>query len=180
MNTQPRVLKWSLIIGIMIVLNLFFNYALSLAYPQPEYNTYCPTSQVVTLPKTQDQCIDKGGQWTDDAYYGKPVPAGEVQPAGYCDIQYTCRQSFESAQKTYDRNIFVALVVLGALMVFIGNFFKGNEVVSNGLALGGVLSFIIASARYWGNADNLIKVIILAVALGLLIWVAIKKFRNNS
>lgn len=164
----------------MIVLNLFFNYALSLAYKQPDYNTYCPTSQVITQPITQTECVNKGGQWTNDAYYGKPTPAGEIQPAGYCDLQYTCRQAFDSAQKVYDRNVFITLVVLGALSVLIGNFFKGNEVVANGLALGGVLSFVIASMRYWGSADNLVKVIILAIALGLLFWIAIKKFKSHS
>jgi hypothetical protein len=179
MNTQPKVLKWSLIIGIMIVLNLFFNYALSLAYKQPDYNLFCPSSQVVVQPQTQNECTNKGGQWTDDASYGKPYPAGEIRASGYCDLHYTCRQSYESAQKTYDRNVFISLVILGALMVFVGNFFKGNEVVSNGFALGGVLSFIIASGRYWGSANDLIRVVILAIALGLLIWVAMKKFRNN-
>jgi hypothetical protein len=163
----------------MIVLNLFFNYALSLAYPQPDYNLFCPTSQVVTQPQTQNECTSKGGQWTDGASYMKPVPVGNTQPSGYCNLQYTCQKNLETAQKTYDRNIFIALVILGALSVLVGNFFKGNEVVSNGLALGGVLSFIIASMRYWSNADDLIRVIILAIALALLFWIAIKKFRNN-
>ncbi len=180
MNTQSKVLKWSLIIGIVIVLNLFFNYALSLVYKQPDFALFCPSLQVITQPETQDQCVSKGGQWTYDAYYGKPLPlqVGEVRPAGYCDPQYTCRQAYDSAQKTYDRNVFVTLVILGALMVFVGNFFKGNEVVSNSFALGGVLSFIIASMRYWSSADDLIKVVILAIALALLFWVAIKKFRS--
>lgn len=185
MNTQPRVLKWSLIIGIMIVLNLFFNYSLSLVYKQPDYNAFCPTSQVVIQPQTQNECTSQGGQWIDDATYGKsiPMPAGGgsyLGPSGYCNLQYTCQKNLDTAQKSYDRNIFIALVVLGALMVFIGNFFRGNEVVSNGLALGGVLSFIIASGRYWGSANDLIRVIILAIALALLFWVAMKKFKNHS
>ena len=164
----------------MIVLNLFFNYTLSLVYKQPDFNNYCPASQIVVQPQTQTECVNKGGQWTNDAYYGKPTPAGEIQPAGYCDLQYTCRQAFDSAQKVYDKNVFIALVVLGVLSVIVGNFLKGNEVVSNGLALGGVLSFLIASMRYWGDANDLIRVVILAIALALLFWIAIKKFKNHS
>jgi len=179
MNSQPRVLKWSLIIGIMIVLNLFFNYALSLAYKQPEFNVFCPVSQVNEAITTQKECTDIGGQWNADNYYGKPIMAGEVRPIGFCDPQFTCRQAYETAQKGYDRNIFIALVILGALSVLVGNFFKGNEVISNGLALGGVLSFIIASMRYWTSANDYIRVIILAIALALLFWIALRKFKSS-
>ena len=162
MNTSNRIGKWSVILGIMIVLNLFFNYALSLAYKSPEYNNFCPVEQVVTVPDNQGECVAKGGQWTENAYYGKPVPAGVIEPRGYCDLQFTCRQEFETANKTYQRNVFAR-----------------NEVISSGLSLAGVLSFLIASIRYWSSANDLIRVIILAIALGLLFWVAMKKFKNG-
>ncbi|MEK7186814.1 MAG: hypothetical protein AAB690_00900 [Patescibacteria group bacterium] len=179
MTNQSKVLKWSVIIGIIVVLNLFFNYTLSLIYPAPEYEDFCPQSQIVTVPNTQDECVSKGGQWTDNAYYGKPRMVGEEMPAGYCDLQYSCRQAFEDATGPYNKNVFIVLVVLGALAVLVGNLLKGNEVISNGLALGGVLSFIIASMRYWSSADDLFRVIILAIALGLLIWIAWKKFSEQ-
>jgi hypothetical protein len=182
MNTQSPILKWSLIVGIIIVLNLFFNYALSLVYERPNYEAFCPQMQVVTIPDNQNECVAKGGQWTDNAYYAKPIsatPAGLEESRGYCDLQFTCRQGFEAATKTYGRNVFVVLVVLGALSVLAGNFFRGNTVVSGGLALAGVLSFIIASIRYWSSADNLARVIILAIALGLLFWIAMKKFNDR-
>ncbi len=57
--------------------------------------------------------------------------------------------------------------------------FIPNEIISIGLSWGGVLSFVIASIRYWSVADNLIKVLILGIALATLIWLAIKKFGNN-
>ncbi len=180
MQKQSKILKWSIIIGIVIVLNMFFNYALSLAYKQPRYEVFCPnTSQVVTIPDTQKVCVEKGGQWTNNTYYGKPIISGEIQPIGYCDLQFTCRNNFEAAQKVYDRNVFITLVFLGAICVAIGNFFKRNLVVGIALSLAGVMSFIIASMRYWSSADDLIRVIILAIALAILIWLAIKKFKNN-
>jgi hypothetical protein len=181
MQTQSKVLKWSLIIGIVIVLNLFFNYALSLVYKNPEYEVFCPnTSQVVENVNTQKQCVAIGGQWNPN-YYNQPVPVPveKTAPQGYCDQQFTCRNSFDAAQKVYDRNVFITLVILGALCVAVGTFLKGNMLISVALSLGGVLSFIIASMRYWTSADDLIKVIILAIALAILIWVAVKKFKNN-
>lgn len=179
MNIQSSVLKWSLIIGIVIVLNLFFNYALSLVYERPLYEAFCPTTQVVTIPDNQNECVTEGGQWTNNAYYTKPAPAGMGEPRGYCDLQFTCRQGFDTAAKTYDRNVFTVLVALGALTLLAGNLFKSNSVISSGLALAGVLSFVIASVRYWGSAGNLVRVIILAIALGLLFWIAMKKFNDR-
>ncbi len=191
MNTHPKVLKWSLIIGIIIVLNLFFNYTLSLAYKQPRYEAFCPTRQVNEAVDTQKACVDKGGQWTEN--YKNP-PAGEkgytlqqvknmgsvvVPPAGYCNLQYTCQNNYNDAQKIYDRNVFITLVILGAICVAIGSFLKGNMLIGTALSLAGVLSFIIASMRYWNSADDLIKVIILAIALAILFWVALKKFKDN-
>ncbi|MES2214080.1 MAG: hypothetical protein V4465_01670 [Patescibacteria group bacterium] len=180
MNTQPRVLKWSVIIGIVIVTNLFLNYAISLVYKSPDYLAYCPNQQVNEIV-TKDECVAVGGQW--NAYPQEkvaPTPVGslDVRPVGYCDPQFTCRQEYDTAQKSYDRNIFVALVALGALLVLLGNFFKGNDVISQGLSLAGVLSFIIASMRYWGNANDAIRVLILGIALLVLFWVAYKKFKN--
>lgn len=182
MQPQSKVLKWSLIIGIVIVLNMFFNYALSLLYKSPKYEVFCPNNmQVVTVPDNQKACVDAGGQWTNNnnVAYTQPVPVGIKQSQGYCDTQFTCRTNYDTAQKEYDRNVFITLVILGALCVFIANFFKGNLVVGMALSLAGVLSFIIASMRYWSSADDLIKVIILAIALAILIWVAVKKFKNN-
>jgi hypothetical protein len=180
MNTQSRIGKWSIIFGIVIVLNLFFNYALSLVYKSPDYLAYCPQTQVVTQPTDQKSCTDKGGQWNANTYYGKPLVPGETVPPGYCDLEFTCRQDFQKANDTYSRNVFVILVVLGAISVALGNFFAGNAVIASGLSLAGVLSFIIASTRYWGSANDAIRVVILLIALSLLFWVAVKKFKNNG
>lgn len=177
MEKQSKVLKWSLIIGIIIVLNLFFNYALSLAYKQPDYEKFCPNnSQVIEAVTTRDECVSTGGQWNENTYYQPAVEKNA--PKGYCDQQFTCRGDYEGARKIYDRNVFITLVLLGAICVALGSFFTANILISMALSMAGVLSFIIASLRYWGSADDLIKVIILAIALAILIWVALKKFKN--
>ena len=71
------------------------------------------------------------------------------------------------------------LVVLGALSVLAGNMLVANPVISSGLSLAGVLSFLIASVRYWSSANDVIRVIILGIALGLLFWIAVKKFNDR-
>jgi hypothetical protein len=174
MQTQSKVLKWSLIIGIVIVLNMFFNYALSLVYKNPKFENFCPTQQINKVVDNQNDCVSQGGQWN-----GNIPNNGVMIPAGYCNLQFTCQNNYDAAQKVYDRNVFITLVILGAICVALGSFLGGNAVVSIALSLAGVLSFVIASMRYWGSADDLIKVIILAIALAILIWVAVKKFKNN-
>ena len=184
METQSKVLKWSLIIGIVVVLNLFFNYALSLVYKNPNYEAFCPTAQVNKVVDNQNACVEQGGQWNENipSPVNTPVSTikGQTVQAGYCNLQFTCQNNYEAAQKVYDRNVFITLVILGALCVALGSFFGGNVVISIALSMAGVLSFVIASMRYWSSADDLIKVIILAIALAILIWVAFKKFKNKT
>lgn len=177
---QSNITKWALVAGIVIVLNLFFNYALSLIYKEPMYEAYCPVSQVNEAITTREQCVAVGGQWNENAYYGKPIPASEVRDMvkGYCNPQFKCATDYETARKAYDRNVFVTLVLLGAATLAVGNFFKGNMLLGQALSLAGVLSFIIASMRYWTSANNLLKVVILAIALVLLVWVAMRKFKD--
>jgi hypothetical protein len=185
METQSKVLKWSLVIGIVIVINLFFNYALSLAYKSPKFEVFCPAAQVNKVVDNQNACVMAGGQWNENIYNAvNTTPTSEIKgvttPLGYCNLQFTCQNNYQAAQKIYDRNVFITLVILGALCVAIGTLLKINGVISIALSLAGVLSFVVASMRYWTSADDLIKVIILAIALAILIWVAIKKFKNNQ
>ena len=179
-NTQvnrPKFLKWAIIVGIVIVLNLFFNYSISLFYKEPDYSMYFPPSQVLEPINTKDECLKVGGQWTQyDWSNNTPGPkSANPQLSGTCDTNFTKQQEYNQAQKVYQRNVFIILVILGIISFLVGAF-VANEIIAIGFSWGGVLSFFIASVRYWSVADNLIKVLILAVALGTLIWLAVKKF----
>ncbi len=179
-HSQSKALKWSLIVGIVIVLNLFFNYSFSLLYPAPTYENFCPSAQVNNPPTTEKECVAAGGQW--NAY--QPVPAnqpplgGKMMPyeTGYCNTSYTCQKNFDASYQTFSRNIFVILVVLGIISIVASFFFASVDAISIALAFGGVLSVVIASMRYWSSADNLVHVIILGAALVALIWLGVKKF----
>jgi len=179
------ILKWGLILGIVIVTNLFFAYAIQVFYPNPEYKDFCEDKQVRIIPETKESCLDAGGQWTDDKYIQKGVPRpGEVfvpvietQREGYCDPDYTCRQEYNVAKDLYERNVFIILVILGAILI-IGSFFVAMyEAVSLGLSLAGVLSLVIGTIRYWSAMDDYLRVIILGIALIALIYTGVKKFK---
>lgn len=175
-QTHPsRFVKWSLIVGLIIVLNMFFNYAISLIYKAPEYpGTTQP--QVIGTVYTKESCLEVGGQWTQT-----PVPTDiksadpQSKLGGYCNPDYTKQMQYEQDRKVYERTVFIILFVLGALILIIGTILK-QEVLAIALSWGGVLSLIIASMRYWSSANNGLKVAILAVALVALMWLAVKKF----
>jgi len=183
---SQKALKWVLILGIMLVVNLFFNYAIAVFYDEPEYDNFCEEKQVRIIPETQEECLVVGGQWTEDRFVQKTLPrTGEIavpvieeERKGYCDPNYTCGQEYKDAKEIYERNVFVILVILGVALIVGSLLIAGFEAVSLGLSLGGVLSLIIGTMRYWSNMDDYLRVIVLGIALATLIWLGIKKFKD--
>jgi hypothetical protein len=171
------IIKWSLVIGIVIVINLFFNYTLSLIYKAPKYDKFCKAEQVVEAINTKDICLEKGGQWNEN-YYGKPSMVGETIPAGYCDLQFTCNTKYQDAYEVYERNVFVTLVILGIILVAGSFALSFNWILSVASSMGGILSIVISSMRYWSVADNWLRVGILFLALIALIYFSVRKFKD--
>lgn len=171
---KSKFVQVSIIVAIVIVLNLFSNYTVSLVYKEPVYDSYIKPTQVIENIGNKESCIKIGGQWSENVY---PDEKGKTKINGYCDPNYTNQLNYQKARSAYEMKVFITLIVFGVLLL-VSSGFVGIQILSVSFAWGGVLSLIIASLRYWSNADNLFKVIILAIALALLIWVAVKKFNK--
>ena len=171
---QSRFVKISIIIAIVVVMNLFFNYAVSLIFKEPVMDSFVKSTQVIEAIVSKDKCISVGGQWSENVY---PKDKGVTQIEGSCNENYTNQLNYDIARKIYDKKVFVALIVLGVLSLISAGFL-GVQILSISFAWGGLLSLLIASMRYWSQADNWAKVVLLAVALCVLIWLAIKKFNK--
>jgi len=196
METQPivptrpsKVLKWLLILGIVIVLNLFFVYGIKVFYNAPAFENFCPVSQVTQTPSTEAECVTVGGGWTNYSAPAQPTPVPlqlssktspviATEPAGYCDVNFTCQKNFTTANDVYNRNVFVALVILGVISLIAGFFIRRSAAVSLGLSLGGVLALVVASVRYWSDMNDYLRLGVLAVALVLLVYLGIKKVKE--
>jgi len=184
---QPKIIKWILVASIAIVVNLFVGYAINAAYDEPEYAAFCEEKPLRIIPETENECIAAGGQWTEDSYIRKSVPVrqenGAIAPpqigTGYCDPDFTCRKEYQDARELYDRNVFIVLVIVGVGLIAGSVFAAGAEAVSAGLSSGGVLSLVIGSVRYWSHMDDLLRVVILGIALAALLWIAAKKFKDG-
>ncbi len=176
-SRTPRFVRWALTLGIVVVLNLFFAVILSIALPAPDYNAYCPSATAPT-PQNAADCDSAGGTWTE---YPTPAPAGAtkpVAPSGYCDLTAKCQVPFQNAVDAHALYAFVAMMVFGIASLFVGFLPLGSSAVANGLSYGGVVALVIGSASYWGTAGNWLRLIIAAIALGALMYVGVKKFRD--
>lgn len=181
-----KFLKWVLVIGIVVILNLFFASVVRVVYDAPEFNNFCEDKQVVIVPENKDECLSVDGQWTEDRFIQKGlpsverpyVPVIETEREGYCDINYTCRVEYEDARDLFERNVFVSQIIFGVIAIAISFFLSAIEVIALSFSLGGVLAFIIGSMRYWSNMDEILRLIILGLALAVLIWLGIKKLKG--
>lgn len=183
-------LKWILALGIVIVMNLLFNYGLRTFYrPAPQYNEYCKEEQVNVIPETQESCVAVGGAWTTNPNFGKPIPGAldvsnrtivntKDASQGYCNINFTCNNQFSDATRDYNQKAFIVLVILGILAIVVSFFFAQYESVSLGLSFGGVVSVIVGSIRYWSDMDDKLRFVVLLIGFIALIWLGIKKIRD--
>lgn len=178
---KSSIIKWALIIGIAIVVNLFITYLVDVISPTPEFTTFCPDRQVNRAIESEAACLEVGGQWNENVNMkGVEAPQATVVPlsSGYCDVNYTCSKQFEDVMKVYNRNVFVVFVIAGILLLVGSVYLAGSEAVSLGLSFGGVLALVIGSTRYWSDMNDILRVIILGIALAGLIFVAWKQFKD--
>jgi hypothetical protein len=177
---HPKFVRWAIVLGIVIVLNVFFAVVVSLALPSPEYNTFCPTTQVQKAYDSEESCVAVGGQWNESPAYEKiaNAPITNPQPKGYCDPNYTCSQNFTAANDIHARNAFIAYVILGVIALLAGILPIGSSIVSSGLSYGGVITLGIGSTQYWGSAGNWVRLGISLVALLALLYIGWKRFRD--
>lgn len=167
-----KFLKWPLIIGIGIILNVFFAYAIKVAYPSKDYQDFCPEKREVRNIDNAEECLNQGGQWNE-------YP-GEKEISGFCNQDFQCQKDYEVFRTNYEKNVFIILIVLGTI-VFGFSFLSGvNSVLATAFSFGGILTFITASLRYWSLAPDWLNLIILAVALIVLIWLGVRKFQDGK
>jgi hypothetical protein len=148
-------------LGIVIVLNLFFNYGIDTFYKGPKYDNFCQKELFAPQPQV--------------------VPQGKgVLPNYDYRAQQECQDNFNRAHDLYNRNVFIILIIAGIISIIIGFLISQSEAVSSGLSFGGLLSLIIGTIRYWSGMDDYLRFIILGAALAVLIWMGVKKLKDNK
>jgi hypothetical protein len=176
-NSQPRFVRWAIVLAIVIVLNILFLVIRSIAFPSPQYSDFCPTSLTNRpTPTTEATCTAAGGTWNGDIASGPKVTAD--QPTGYCDLTATCYAQLQVAEKAYSQKAFALSMILGVIAIIVGVLPLGSSIVSSGLSFGGVLALIIGSGSYWSEAGNWLRLAIAIIALVVLVYIGLKRFRD--
>lgn len=173
---HPKFVRWAVLLGIVIALNLFFLVGRSLVLPEPLYDDYCPTH---TQPAfTEEGCVAQDGVWVPTPEDPRVTAVVKPSPEGYCDLYQKCQPVYDAELEKYQMYSFVILVGLGLLSLIVGVVPMGSSIVSSGLSYGGVLALVIATIGYWDSAGNLLRLLVSVIALGALIYVGLKRFRD--
>ena len=174
--SHPKFVRWAVMLGIVIALNLFFVVARSFVVPEPVYDDYCPT--MVQPAATEEACISQDGVWVETASVPQVTAVTKPNTEGYCDLYSKCQPLFEEAHDEYQLYSFVIMMGLGVLSLIAGVIPMGSSIVSTGLSYGGVLALLIAAGGYWNDADNLLRLVMSLVALVALIYIGVKRFKD--
>lgn len=169
-----KVRKVILSVAIAILFVMFIAYAIESVYPSPKYERYCPSPTI--NPVNESECTAVNGTWIVypvETMNGKQFPAGV---SGYCDTYTECAQPWEDAQESYNRNLFFISIIIGLIVVVLSLVFS-VEAVGSGLMGGGVLLMIYGTIRYWGALSDILRTVMIGIALGILIWIGYRKLR---
>lgn len=174
---HPNFVRWALLIGIVVILNIFFVVIQQIIFPAPNYLTYCPRPTVQA--RDASSCDSQNGVWTE--YPQKPIiqDSSMKEITGYCDYSAKCQPAYKQARGQQRLYSFVLMTVLGVIAIVIGVVPIGSSIVSSGLSYGGVVALVIGSMQYWGDAGNWLRLIISAIALIALIGIGVRRFGDE-
>ncbi|MBU2496896.1 MAG: hypothetical protein KJ767_02460 [Nanoarchaeota archaeon] len=172
-----------LIIAIIIIFTLFSVYGIQLFYKEPMYEDYCKESyypkttpvrmtEQYTCPATPeldamiDNCYGSGNAMVNYTYdeYG-------------CLVDFdcsTCNKDYNDAREKWAKNYFIVAVIVGLIAIAVGALLFSLDVVGAGLMGGGALLILVSSMRAWTALGDVVRFVLLGVALVVLIYIAIR------
>lgn len=158
-------------IAIALIFALFIGYGIEVFNPTPKYDDFCP--QRIYEARDETSCAAAGGVWQEDTSTGpKPVPPG------YCNQPKECYEGFDKAAAKHDKMVFIIAVIFGLAGIVAGIILK-KETVGVGLLIGGILTILYGTIRYWQHANSTLKFILLGIVLAVLIWIGYKKLEKK-
>jgi len=170
MDKTKRVL---LTIAIAIVFFAFVFFAKQSIYPAPEWEDYCDEFRakslrevpaVPTVVENSEDCINEGGKWES---------GGED---GWCNTNYYCSQDYDEARDIDSKYSFIVFLIISIVTIIISILFIKN-MVSGGFLGGGVLLLLYSVMSYWENFSDVLRTVLLGVALVVLVILGYRKFK---
>ena len=162
--------KLILTFAIAIIFVFFIGYGTEVFHDTPEYKDFCP--EVYHLDN-EKACLEAGGEWFDETT--EVIKEQIPRKATHCSNKLDCHLGYQELQDKHDLVVFVVAIILGVLAIVVGVLLK-KDAISTGILAGGVLLLLYGTIRYWRHADDILKFILLGIALAVLIWLGYKKF----
>lgn len=169
--------KIILTFAIAVIFVFFIGYGIEVFHDTPEYKDFCP--EVYDINNEKD-CLAAGGEWFNDessVIKNEPIPANENAPVKgrFCHNKHDCNKGFNDLNDRHDLVVFIVSIIIGLIAIGFGIYLK-KDAISTGVLAGGVLLLLYGTIRYWRHADDILKFILLGIALAVLIWLGYKKF----
>lgn len=156
-----------ILLGIIIavIFLMFCVFGMKLIYDTPKYEDYCDYSQMA--PTAYDKTVLNDSEL-------------QAQEKAQQEIYNKCSKEYDLANKDYSKNMFIISLIFGILIIIICTIFIDINSISGGLMFGSLMFIIYGTGRYWNFMDDLMRFIILGIALGVLIYVAYWTSRKMS
>ena len=155
-----------LAIAIMLIFVFFVGYGIEVFSPTPDQQTFCPNVYEI---RTQVECEQADGTWT---IQDNPEP----KIVGYCNNKSTCYNDYDIAKSKHDMIVFIIAILIGVISL-VGGIMLKKELISTSIVGGAILLILYGTIRYGQHANNILKFILLGVALATVIWVAYNKIK---
>lgn len=175
-NFPRYIVRTIIVICFLVLVTTFTTRLFQLAFHKPDYNTFCPDNLYTKQYLNETDCSAEGGQWS--SYALSPTPEG-IAPAkdavtGSCNITYTCNKAYEEANKTFERNMFIAIVLVGLILLIVSTFIT-QKLLALSMAITGGFITLYGAIRYFGNAPEVVRLIFLAIGILVLIYIILKR-----
>lgn len=179
---------------IAILFTIFINVSIEAFYPMPDYADYCkndnyPRPMPYKEPPSNFSCPEF--QTPQTITHSCPSEKGSVEykydergcaKEAYCE---TCNVALDKANQKYNLAVFIISAVMGLIALIAGLYLPQkknpiNEWVGSGFLLGGILTILVGTIRYFGDMGRYMRPIIILIELVLVIYLAYRKLGNRK
>ena len=130
------------------------------------------TKLIYDEPKYEDYCDYQEFSETD-----------YINESYYTQVYRECSDKYNEANKDYSKKMFIISLIFGILVIVGCTIFISTNSISGGLMFGSLMFIIYGTGRYWNYMDDLVRFIILSIALVVLIYVSYwtsKKMKDGN
>ncbi len=173
---------------VAILFSILVQVTIDAIKPYPDYSDYCTDDMrpymigegkncTYLAPSQEliDSCKDNGNV----AYkYDSQGCATEA----YCE---TCSVEYDTAQQKYNMIVFIVSAVMGLIAIIAGLYLPQhknpvNEWMGSGFLLGGIITILVGTVRYFGDMGRYARPITIFFELALIIFLAYRKLGKNK